>query len=111
NRPKMDRLFSLIGRCCFQGHTHLPGIFTEKLEFLPPGYLEGAWALGPNKGMCNVGSVGQPRDGDRRACYVLFDGQSIRYRRVDYDVAKTVQKIYLIPQLDRFLGERLFLGR
>jgi predicted phosphodiesterase len=111
NVQKMDRLFGAITRCCFQGHTHVPGIFNEKREFFPPGYIEGTWKLGPEKIMCNVGSVGQPRDGDRRACYVLFDGDTIRYRRVEYDVQSTVQKIYRTSQLDRFLGERLFLGR
>jgi len=111
NKSKMDRLFDLIGRCCFQGHTHLPGIFTDKMEFFPPGYVEQTWPLGAGKIMCNVGSVGQPRDGDRRACYVLFDGDTIRFRRVEYDVLSTAQKIYKTPQLDRFLGERLLLGR
>src|SRR3989440_5658680 len=36
NHSKMDRLFALIGRTCFQGHTHLPGIFTDKPDFFPP---------------------------------------------------------------------------
>jgi hypothetical protein len=35
-----------------------------------------------------VGSVGQPRDGDWRACYVLLDGYSVRFRRVEYDIEK-----------------------
>jgi predicted phosphodiesterase len=111
NQPKLERLFSLVNRCCFQGHTHVPGIFTDRFDFFQPGEIEWTWKLRDGKIMCNVGSAGQPRDGDWRACYVLFDGDTIRYRRVEYDVQTTAQKIYRIPQLDRFLGERLFLGR
>jgi diadenosine tetraphosphatase ApaH/serine/threonine PP2A family protein phosphatase len=59
----------------------------------------------------NVGSVGQPRDGDPRACYVLFDGTTVQYRRVPYDFEKTIAKIYPIPELDNFLGDRLREGR
>lgn len=59
----------------------------------------------------NVGSVGQPRDGDWRACYVLFDGDTIRFRRVEYDVETTVRKIHAEPELDRVLGDRLREGR
>jgi diadenosine tetraphosphatase ApaH/serine/threonine PP2A family protein phosphatase len=41
----------------------------------------------------NVASVGQPRDGDARACYVVFDGSTVRFRRVEYDVATTMRKL------------------
>jgi diadenosine tetraphosphatase ApaH/serine/threonine PP2A family protein phosphatase len=63
--------------------------------------------------MVNVGSVGQPRDGDRRACYVILDTETgmLEFRRVDYDVEATAQKIYSIPQLDNMLGDRLRTGR
>jgi diadenosine tetraphosphatase ApaH/serine/threonine PP2A family protein phosphatase len=61
--------------------------------------------------MINVGSVGQPRDGDPRACYVIIDGDTIRFRRVEYPWEQTIQKIYAIPQLDNFLGDRLREGR
>lgn len=61
--------------------------------------------------MLNVGSVGQPRDGDPRACYVLLEGQTVQYRRVAYDFERTIAKIYKIPELDNFLGDRLREGR
>ena len=61
--------------------------------------------------LVNVGSVGQPRDGDWRACYVLVDGWDITFRRVEYDVDATVAKIYAIPELPNFLGDRLREGR
>ena len=61
--------------------------------------------------MVNVGSVGQPRDGNWRACYVVLDGKNVCFRRVEYDIDKTIQKIHDIPDLDDFLGDRLRDGR
>jgi predicted phosphodiesterase len=116
NQRKMDRIYALVDRYCFQGHTHVPGIFTEALpedlyQFHAPDEIEYTHTLDGRKTLCNVGSVGQPRDGDWRACYVLLDGNSIRYRRVEYDIDLTVKKIYAIPDLDNFLGDRLRDGR
>jgi diadenosine tetraphosphatase ApaH/serine/threonine PP2A family protein phosphatase len=67
-----------------------------------------------DKAMFNVGSVGQPRDGDPRACYVIvhLDGEPhVEFRRVDYALEMTIQKIYKIPSLDNMLGDRLRSGR
>lgn len=111
NSRKMERIFELIDKYCFQGHTHVPGIFTENLSFYSPADIDSTFRLDGNKTMVNVGSVGQPRDGDPRACYVLLDGDSINFRRVDYDIQATVKKIHDLPDLDRFLGDRLLLGR
>jgi diadenosine tetraphosphatase ApaH/serine/threonine PP2A family protein phosphatase len=111
NQRKMERIFALVERYCFQGHTHVPGIFTENLQFLSPEEIDYAHQLDGRKTLCNVGSVGQPRDGDWRACYVLFDGETIRYRRVEYDIDTTVKKIYAVPDLENFLGDRLRDGR
>jgi diadenosine tetraphosphatase ApaH/serine/threonine PP2A family protein phosphatase len=116
NHRKMERIFALVERYCFQGHTHVPGIFIEQLpddvyQFHSPEEIESVHPLDNRKTLCNVGSVGQPRDGDWRACYILLDGETIRYRRVEYDVATTIQKIYAIPELENFLGDRLREGR
>jgi predicted phosphodiesterase len=111
NQRKMERIFALVERYCFQGHTHVPGIFTESMQFLSPEDCEYTYHLDGRKTLCNVGSVGQPRDGDWRACYILLDGNDIRYRRVEYDIDTTVQKIYEIPELENFLGDRLRDGR
>jgi predicted phosphodiesterase len=73
NHRKMERLFQLVGQYCFQGHTHVPGIFTENLQFFSPEEIDLEYTLGDGKLMINVGSVGQPRDGDNRACYVILD--------------------------------------
>jgi diadenosine tetraphosphatase ApaH/serine/threonine PP2A family protein phosphatase len=110
NMPLMLDLFSRVERCCFSGHTHLPGVFTRAFEFLSPPQLTPAYRLGVWKTLCNVGSVGQPRDGDWRACYALFDGEAIHFRRVEYDVEATVRKIRATKGLDEVLGERLLVG-
>jgi predicted phosphodiesterase len=107
NRRKMEKLFSLVPGVCFQGHTHVPGIFTSDMRFLRPSDLVDGYVLTHEKIMVNVGSVGQPRDNDPRSCYVITDGESIRYRRVEYDVEATVRKIEAIADLDNFLGYRL----
>src|SRR5204862_7684819 len=116
NQRKMERIFALVDRYCFQGHTHVPGIFTEQLpddlyQFHSPEEIEGTHRLDTRKTLCNVGSVGQPRDGDWRACYVVLDNDTIKFRRVEYDWQKTRDKIYDIPDLDNFLGDRLGEGR
>jgi diadenosine tetraphosphatase ApaH/serine/threonine PP2A family protein phosphatase len=77
------------------------------MRFLRPSDLADGYVLTHEKIMVNVGSVGQPRDNDPRSCYVITDGESIRYRRVEYDVEATVRKIEAIADLDNFLGYRL----
>ena len=111
NERKMEKIFSLIERCCFQGHTHVPGVFTQGLNFCSPEEIGHQYTLTPEKSMVNVGSVGQPRDGDPRACYVVQEDDRLTFRRVDYPREKTIQKIYDIPELDNFLGDRLREGR
>jgi predicted phosphodiesterase len=113
NAKKLERIFSLVQRYCFQGHTHAPGVFTEDFHFHRPDQIDFRYDLGPQKAMVNVGSVGQPRDGDNRACYVILDTEEkkILYRRIAYDIDTTAQRIYAIPELDNFLGDRLYEGR
>jgi diadenosine tetraphosphatase ApaH/serine/threonine PP2A family protein phosphatase len=116
NQRKMERIFALVERYCFQGHTHVPGVFTEQspqdlYQFHSPEEIDYTYRLDGRKTLCNVGSVGQPRDGDWRACYVLFDGETIQYRRLEYDIETTIKKIYAVPDLENFLGDRLRDGR
>lgn len=117
NQRKMDRIFALVEKYCFQGHTHVPGVFTESLQddsyqFQSPEELtDSTHQLDERKTMINVGSVGQPRDGNWRACYVLLDGTNLTFRRVEYDIDTTIRKIHDIPDLDNFLGDRLRDGR
>ncbi len=110
NRRKMEKLFSMIQKVCFQGHTHVPGVFTSDMKFFPADAYP-SYQIADEKIMVNVGSVGQPRDGNWRSCYVVLEEPWIHFRRVEYDVAATAQKIYATGELDRFLGDRLFDGK
>jgi predicted phosphodiesterase len=114
NQRKMDSLFDRIERYCFQGHTHIPGVFTASGEFITPDECNFQFRLTGDKAMFNVGSVGQPRDSDPRACYLVLhedDNPRVEFRRVEYPLEMTVQKIYKIASLDNMLGDRLRSGR
>lgn len=111
NRRKLERLFAVVPKCSFQGHTHVPGIFTEDCEFISPSELSEKYTFSDKKAMVNVGSVGQPRDRDSRACYAVLDNTTVTFRRVAYPIEKTAEKIYAIPDLDDYLGKRLTEGK
>lgn len=108
---KMQNLFRRVEQYCFQGHTHIPGIFTESGEFLSPEDIDYQYELRDEKVMVNVGSVGQPRDSDPRGCYVILTDEHVEFRRVDYPFEETIKKIYAVPELDNMLGDRLRSGR
>jgi predicted phosphodiesterase len=111
NKRKLEKIFALVQQYAFQGHTHVPGVFTESFNFFSPEELDNEYRFDGNKAMINVGSVGQPRDGNPRACYAVLEGDLVRFRRVEYPFEKTISKIYDIPDLDNFLGDRLRDGR
>lgn len=112
NRKKLYEIFEYIPKTCFQGHTHVPGIFTENCEFKRPDDVQAGYEIGgKHKLMINVGSVGQPRDGDPRACYVILEDSVVRFHRVAYAVEEVASKIHMITELDQFLGDRLLQGR
>jgi len=111
NQRKIENLFGRIQLYCFQGHTHIPGVFTSRMEFLSPDECDYSYRLTGEKAMINVGSVGQPRDGDRRACYVVLEDQTVTFRRIEYPVGQTRDKIHSTPELDNMLGDRLMEGR
>jgi predicted phosphodiesterase len=96
---------------CFYGHTHVPRIF-EKDDTVRGVRGEEALLQRGVKYFVNVGSVGQPRDGDKRASYAIYDvlAQKITIRRVDYDLPCAQGKI-LDAGLPSLLAERLDLGR
>ena len=89
----------------------MPGVFTEGSRFYSPEDVKGEYSFTDEKIMVNVGSVGQPRDGDPRSCYVILTDDGLQYRRIEYDFEKTIEKIYSIQELDNFLGDRLRAGR
>ncbi len=110
NPRKIERIFGFVQKYCFQGHTHVPGVFTENCRFYSPTDLSNQFTLTDDKVMINVGSVGQPRDNDPRSSYVILHGGEIEFRRVEYPFDRTCEKIMGIAELDDFLGERLAIG-
>jgi predicted phosphodiesterase len=112
NPNKIRGLFDRIEKICFVGHTHVPGVFLDTPDFYSPDELEWAFEVDPKrKAIINVGSVGQPRDSDPRAGYVLVESGVIRFIRVPYNIDETVQKVQAISDLDDYLGARLIKGR
>jgi diadenosine tetraphosphatase ApaH/serine/threonine PP2A family protein phosphatase len=116
NPEKMRDIFSRFPRLCFVGHSHVPGIYPEDLTYTHPSELEllRIYHFDENqKTVINVGSVGQPRDNDPRACYVTLtdEADAVVFRRVKYDIERTRQLIHGIPGLDNSLGDRLLEGR
>ena len=109
---KLATLFSMMPRCAFGGHTHLPGVFTEEPAFYTPAAVDHTWTFEEGKNfIINIGSVGQPRDRDSRACYLLLEDFDCRWRRVEYDFTKTIRKVEQIDHLDDRCGLRLAEGR
>ncbi len=98
---------------CLIGHLHRPGTYRLDGRTNQVGYSrEPEVPLDPlGRFLVSVPSVGQPRDGDARAGYLLWDdGRGwVRQVRVDYDVAAARQRI-LDAGLPPFLGDRLQWG-
>jgi diadenosine tetraphosphatase ApaH/serine/threonine PP2A family protein phosphatase len=110
---KYEEIFASFERFCFVGHSHLPLVIDGDLQVQKPSDLpDGKLKLASGKALVNVGSVGQPRDGDVRSCYVIFDGETVEWRRVSYDVSKTIARFAAIGKkdLDPRLAERLLAG-
>ncbi|HBS28243.1 MAG TPA: phosphoesterase [Phycisphaerales bacterium] len=111
---KVRQVFAQVEGIAIVGHTHVPGVFTDEPDFYPPDeageggvyrFTEG------EKAIINVGSVGQPRDHDPRASYVLLYPDRVEFRRVEYDIDATAKQIKAIPQLNDWLADRLYEGR
>ena len=121
---------------CFIGHTHQPGVFLDDPYFDPPNELPDSpyFEMEDERAIVNVGSVGQPRDRDPRASYVLVTRhddnpdnspsarslvnvalgcavEQVEFIRLEYELEATVQKILAEPALDDLLGTRLYEGR
>lgn len=109
---KVNTIFERVQQVCVVGHTHVPGVFTDEPDFYPPAELtDTTYRFNQEKAIINVGSVGQPRDMDPRAAYVVMHPDRAEFVRLEYDIEKTAAKIKQIPQLSDWLGDRLFEGR
>jgi predicted phosphodiesterase len=96
---------------CFFGHTHVAGAFVQE-DGVKRVKVDELTIEPEKKYLINTGSVGQPRDGDWRAAYCVFDTDRnvVEQRRVKYDV-ETAQEKIIKAGLPRLLAERLKLGR
>jgi diadenosine tetraphosphatase ApaH/serine/threonine PP2A family protein phosphatase len=101
------------GGVCVVGHSHQP-LAVERLPGKPGRLVRhDGFAIQPYaKYFINAGSVGQPRDGDPRACCMLYDGetQSMTYLRVSYDIPAVQAKVRAAG-LPEYLASRLESGR
>jgi len=107
-----SREFQSFGeQICILGHSHVPMIVEHAHESSAMLGPEGAALLSESRYIINVGSVGQPRDGDPRASFGIFDDDDASYTliRVDYDCRRTARKI-VEAGLPPVLGERLLVG-
>ncbi len=116
-----ENLLEFEEHLCFNGHSHVPEVFSIGIDGEPD--LDDVQSLTPDNGesveiescrryMANVGSIGQPRDGDPRACYVVLDSDRglLSYHRVPYEVSRT-QLAMEEAGLPSFLIRRLSVGR
>ena len=96
---------------CFFGHTHVPVAFIR--DSVVRGGTYSKFKIEPGrKYFVNVGSVGQPRDGNPKAAYVVYDMDegSVELRRLEYDIPTAQAKI-MAAGLPPRLAERLALGK
>ncbi len=107
----VDQFTAFDEPVCLIGHSHCPLIV--KMTEYGPTELKGPteWLAADGRYIINVGSVGQPRDGDPRAAFGLLDldDRVVTLLRVKYDVATARERI-ISAGLPALLGERLLNG-
>jgi len=96
---------------CFYGHTHQPCVFIRD-GVIRGGQFEKVRVEPGKKYFINVGSIGQPRDGNPLAAYAIYDMVSgvITLKRLSYDIKKTQEKIYAAG-LPEKCATRLEIGK
>ncbi|MNY09468.1 phosphodiesterase [compost metagenome] len=91
-RPSSEYFAAFSGKYFASGHTHVQHV----------------WSNG-EKTYCNPGSVGQPRDGDPRAAFATWDGNSFRIHRIEYDIGK-IQREMALAGFSPYYSENLSKG-
>ncbi|HLF17327.1 MAG TPA: metallophosphoesterase family protein [Candidatus Omnitrophota bacterium] len=108
----MDTFYLMDKNLCFIGHTHVPGIMVHrggKTNYANSLKIE----VDPrNKYLINVGSVGQPRDGNPQATYCIYDPdlKTVEIKRVAYDITSAQNRI-MEAGLPELLAHRLSIGQ
>ncbi len=101
-------------RVCLYGHTHVPAVFqADDGVITPVAALPGApVSIATGRSLVNPGSVGQPRDGNPAASYLVLgiEAAEVEFRRVAYDIDVT-QRLMREAGLPARLAERLTYGR
>ncbi|MGE0706473.1 MAG: metallophosphoesterase [Planctomycetota bacterium] len=114
DREGFEEAFAATERLLLVGHTHFPCAVTDRYEVHAAGRDYCFGRHGEGRAIVNVGSVGQPRDGDSRACYAIVEEAAdelwVRWRRVEYAVEETVARVAEVARLHPSLGERLKHG-
>ena len=97
---------------CFHGHTHCPMIYEKSMQGVARIDPQNFKLVAGRKYFINVGSIGQPRDGDPRATYVIYDNVAkiVEFRRLEYDIASAQARIRAAGLPER-LAERLQYGQ
>jgi len=116
--PDAQNNFHLLNkRILFIGHSHVPSVFEETMgnnaePQCRPFFKEQINLKAGSRYIINVGSVGQPRDGDPRASFAIYDTEreEVQIRRVNYDVAIASDKI-LKAGLPEKLAYRIIQGK
>lgn len=112
-----DSIREQRSKMTFVGHSHVPALYMqregaelENLEVIYKSEFE-ARVSSFKHVLMNVGSVGQPRDEDKRAAYAIYDTETFEARvsRVSYDIERTQEKIRSAG-LPAVLADRLALG-
>ena len=113
NPDKLRSIFDAFERVALAGHTHQPGVHDEDLRFHGIGGADTlTFEFEPGrKYFVNVGSTGQPRDGDNRACYAVLEDDRVTWHRVPYDFRLTMDKILATGKLSELLARRLAIGK
>lgn len=111
---KMEALAAfgvLATRIGFFGHSHMPRVWLGADGTVESALAERCELPDGKHCLINVGSIGQPRDRDPRACFAVYDTdqQTVEFHRVEYDVETARQKI-LDAKLSSWIAERLAHG-
>ncbi|MBN1983053.1 MAG: metallophosphoesterase family protein [Chitinivibrionales bacterium] len=114
NPERLESLFEKVNTVAFCGHTHIPCAIRDDLVCFYPDDTHCELRLEAGKKyIINTGSVGQPRDRDNRACYLLYDSatSSVRWPRIPYNYEMTIEKIEQMCGKDSWCATRLRLGK
>jgi len=104
--------FSLLKKqILFVGHTHKPIVYIKDDDKIFYSLDTTIKILEDKKYIINVGSIGQPRDGDKRSCVCIYDTDKniVILERLSYNIKDTVKKVFKAG-LPKELGERLYTG-